>query len=88
VSVGLANGSIGPGTGRVVVRFRSISGQSCSGRVRVKLRFESLLGQSCSGRVRVRVRVEFGSGMFPVVCGSPVRIGYGSSLIWVGWDSV
>ena len=30
------------------------------------------------------VRVEFGSSMFRVVYGSPIRIEYGSSLIWVG----
>ena len=41
------------------------------------------------GRVSTgSARVEFGSDLFRVVYNSPVRIGYGSSVIWAGWDLV
>ena len=55
-----------------------------SGEVRVWVNFGSTMFRSGLGSARV----EFGSSMFRVVYGSPVRIWYGSSLIWVGWDSI
>ena len=78
--------------GSVWVKFRSgsLSGQPCLGQ-----------GPFGSGEARVRVtygyhvrvgtgsvRVEFRLGLFCIIYSSLVQIGYASSVIWVGWDSV
>ena len=70
--------------------FGLLSGQPFLGRVRfglvrVKFGFGSLTS-TMFGSVRGSVRVEFGSGLFRVIYNSPIRIRYGSSVIWVKWD--
>ena len=61
---------------------------SGSGSVRVKFGFRVNFGSTMFGPGSGPVRLEFGSGMFQVMYGNSVRIVYGSSLIWIGWDSV
>ena len=70
-AIDLANGPFGLGTGWVLVRFRSLSGQLCSGRVWVKFGFGSLSSESCLGWVRFGS----GSGHLRVPCSS--RYGFG-----------
>ena len=88
--------------GWVSLRFGSVSGELCSGRVHVKFAFGSLSGQRFgSNEVQVSVtygyhvrvstglvRVEFGSGLLRVVYSRLARIRYGSNAIWAEWDSV
>ena len=63
--------------------------------------FRLTMFRSSSGSVQVQitygyhvwvdtglVQVEFGSGLFRVIYSSPIQIGYGSSGIWVEWNSV
>ena len=61
---------------------------SGSGSVRVKFGFRVKFGLTMFRSGLGSIRLEFGSGMFRVIYGNPIRIGYGSSVIWVGWDSV
>jgi len=65
----------------VRVNFRSNAFGSGSGLGSSLVTFESVM----FGSGLCLVRIEFGSGMFRVVYGSLVMIGYRTGLIWVGW---
>ena len=71
------NESIGSGTDRVFVLFGLILNQICSDRVRLGIQFSSdrvwiNFGSTMFGLDSGSAQLEFGSGMFLVLYGSPI----------------
>jgi len=78
----------GRSSGRVTLGSIMVGLGSGSGSVQVKFGFRVKFRLTMFGSGLGSVRLKFASGIFRVIYGSPVRMGYGSGLIWIGWDSI